>query len=221
MGALYGIPDSGPGAWPLRMMIVINSIGTAMDTPASRKAQTHERIVTAASRAIRRQGYGGIGVADLMKEAGLTHGGFYAHFASKNELLAEVAEATGAESLGRLSRIAARAPDGEGLAAIVDAYLSAQHVASPETGCPVAALGSELPRQAPEVRRAATHRMKEVVDLLGRQLPGWAEGAGRERALASYCTLIGALTLARAVDDPAMSQAVRDAARHAILGPSE
>ena len=192
-----------------------------MDTPASRKAQTHERILHAASRAIRRQGYGGIGVADLMKEAGLTHGGFYAHFASKNELLAEVAEATGAESHARLSRIAARAPEGEGLAAIVDAYLSDQHVAAPETGCPVAALGSELPRQAPEVRRAATRRMKEVVDLLAGQLPGWAEGAGRDKAMATYCTLIGALTLARAVDDPDMARAVRDAARVAILGSPE
>lgn len=192
-----------------------------MDTPAGRKAQTHDRIVQAASRAIRRQGYGGIGVADLMKEAGLTHGGFYAHFDSKTDLLAEVAETTGAESLARLSRIAARAPDGDGFTAIVDAYLSPKHVASPDTGCPVAALGSELPRQAAPVRRAATQRMKEVVDLLGRQLPGWAEGAGREQALAAYCTLVGALTIARAVDDPEMAEAVCAAARTALLGPSE
>jgi len=190
------------------------------DAPTGRKAQTRARIVHAASRAIRRQGYGGIGVADLMKEAGLTHGGFYAHFPSKTALLAEVADATGAESLARLGRIAAAAPEGEGLAAIVDAYLSDRHVASPETGCPVAALGSELARQEAPVRDAATRRMKEVVDLLARQLPGWADGADRAQALAAYCTLVGALTLARAVDDEAMSRAVRDAAREAILGPT-
>ena len=199
-------------------MTVILKADPAMDTPASRKAQTHARILRTASRAIRRDGYAGIGVADLMKEAGLTHGGFYAHFPSKTALLAEVAEATGADSLARLTRIADRAPAGEGFTAIVDAYLSAEHVAAPETGCPSAALGSELRRQAPEVRRAATTRMKEVVDLLGRQLPDWAEGRSREQALAAYCTLVGALTLARAVDDPAMSDALRAAARTALLG---
>jgi AcrR family transcriptional regulator len=190
------------------------------DTP-SRKEQTHDRILKTASRAIRRKGYGGIGVADIMKEAGLTHGGFYAHFASKTDLLAEVADRTGADSLGRLGRIADRAPEGEALAAIVDAYLSDQHVESPETGCPVAALGSELARQEPPVRRAATRRMKEVIDLLGRQLPGWAAGEDRGQALAAYCTLVGALTIARAVDDQALSRAVRDAARDLILAPRD
>lgn len=187
------------------------------DTP-SRKEQTHDRIVRTASRAIRRKGYGGIGVADLMKEAGLTHGGFYAHFKSKTDLLAEVADSTGADSLSRLGRIAAGAPDGQSLAAIVDAYLSDRHVEAPETGCPVAALGSELSRQEAPVRRAATRRMKEVIDLIGRQLPGWADGEDRRKALSVYCSLVGALTIARAVDDPALSKAVRDAARDTILG---
>ncbi|KQW01342.1 TetR/AcrR family transcriptional regulator [Rhizobacter sp. Root1221] len=186
------------------------------DTP-SRKEQTHDRIVRTASRAIRRKGYGGIGVADIMKEAGLTHGGFYAHFKSKTDLLAEVADSTGADSLSRLGRIAAAAPDGQSLAAIVDAYLSDRHVEAPETGCPVAALGSELSRQEAPVRRAATRRMKEVIDLIGRQLPGWADGEDRRKALSVYCSLVGALTIARAVDDPALSKAVRDAARMTIL----
>ena len=192
-----------------------------MNETPSRKEQTHDRIVKTASRAIRRKGYGGIGVADIMKEAGLTHGGFYAHFASKTELLAEVADSTGAESLARLGRIADRAPEGESLAAIVDAYLSDKHVESPETGCPVAALGSELARQDDPVRRVATRRMKEVIDLIGRQLPGWVDGADRGQALATYCTLVGALTIARAVDDPALSRAVRDAARDLILAPRD
>ena len=192
-----------------------------MNETPSRKEQTHDRILKTASRAIRRKGYGGIGVADLMKEAGLTHGGFYAHFASKTDLLAEVADRTGADSLTRLGRIADAAPEGEALAAIVDAYLSDQHVESPETGCPMAALGSELARQEPPVRRAATRRTKEVIDLLGRQLPGWAAGQDRGQALATYCTLVGALTIARAVDDPALSRAVRDAARELILTPRE
>lgn len=179
-----------------------------MPEPTSRKALTHERIVSTAARAIRRHGYSGIGVADLMKEAGLTHGGFYAHFPSKTALLAEATGQTGAESLERLRRIADAAPEGEGLRAIAETYLSRAHVERAESGCPVAALGSELARQDPAVRRAATRGVMATVDLLARQLPGWATGEHREDALAAYCSLVGALTLARAVDDPALSDAL-------------
>ena len=135
------------------------------------KEATHERIVGAAARAIRRSGYDGTGVADIMKDAGLTHGGFYAHFASREAMLAEAADQAGAESVATLTRVAAAAPPQQALRAMIRAYLSKEHVEDAETGCPVAALGSEMPRQAPEVRRAATRRIKEMIDLVARHSP--------------------------------------------------
>src|SRR3954466_2418492 len=113
----------------------------------SSKEVTHERIVDAAARAIRRSGYDGTGVADIMQEAGLTHGGFYAHFASRDALLAEAGDRAGAESVGVAAGIAASAPAGQALQAMMQAYLSPQHLAAIENGCPVTALGSEMPRQ--------------------------------------------------------------------------
>src|SRR3989441_12832088 len=111
------------------------------------KEASHERIVSAAARAIRRSGYDGTGVADIMKEVGLTHGGFYAHFASREAMLAEAADRAGAESVATLTRVAAAAaPPQEALRSMIRAYLSKEHVKDAETGCPVAALGSAMPR---------------------------------------------------------------------------
>src|SRR5437870_3170747 len=100
----------------------------------SRKADTHERILRAAARAIRKHGYERVGVADVMKEAGLTHGGFYAHFPSRDALLAEAAEQAGVESTENLSRALAGARRGQELLALVDTYLSDAHVAAPDKG---------------------------------------------------------------------------------------
>jgi AcrR family transcriptional regulator len=178
----------------------------------SRKEETHERIVAAAARAIRRSGYDGTGVADVMKDAGLTHGGFYAHFASREAMLAEAADRAGAEAVAASTRIAATAPPPQALRSLLEAYLSKAHVQNAETGCPVVALGSETPRQAPEVRRAATRRIKEMIDLIARQSPDWGQPGAHERALATVATMVGALLLARAVDDPKLSDALREAA---------
>jgi TetR/AcrR family transcriptional regulator, transcriptional repressor for nem operon len=178
----------------------------------SRKEATHERIVEAAARAIRRSGYSGTGVADIMKDAGLTHGGFYAHFDSREAMLAEAADRAGAESVATLERISAAAPPEKALQALMRAYLSKDHLESVESGCPMAALGSEMPRQTPEVRRAATRRIKEAIDLVARQLPDWGKPAAHEQALATLSTMVGALVLARAVDDPKLSDAFRSAA---------
>lgn len=180
----------------------------------TRKEATHERIVEAAGRAIRRSGYRGTGVADIMKQAGLTHGGFYAHFASRDAMLAEAADRAGAETVATMERVAAAAPREQALEAILRTYLSKAHVEAIETGCSVAALGSEMPRQAPKVRRAATRRIKEMIDLVGRQSPDWGQPGAHERALVTLATAVGALVLARAVDDPKLSDAVRQAALH-------
>jgi AcrR family transcriptional regulator len=179
---------------------------------SNRKEVTHERIVEAAARAIRRSGYGGTGVADIMKEAGLTHGGFYAHFTSREAMLAEAADRAGAEAVAAAASIAAASPPEEALQAMLHAYLSKAHIEGAETGCPVAALGSEMPRQAPEVRRAATRRIKEMIDLVARQLPDWGQPGAHEQALVTVATMVGTLVLARAVDDPKLSDAFREAA---------
>jgi len=185
-----------------------------MKRPASRsKEATHERIVQTAARAIRRSGYGGTSVADIMKEAGLTHGGFYAHFPSRDAMLAEAADRAGAEAVAASTRVTAAAPPERALQALISAYLSKTHVEGIETGCPVVALGSEMPRQAPEVRRAATRRIKEMIDAVARQSPDWGQPGAHERALATVATMVGALLLARAVDDPKLSDALLDAAR--------
>ena len=176
------------------------------------KDATHDRIVTAAARAIRRSGYNGTGVADIMKDAGLTHGGFYAHFPSREAMLAEAADRAGSESVAMMERIAAAAPPERALQAMMEAYLSRAHVEGVETGCATAALGSEMPRQAPEVRRAATRRIKEMIDLVARQSPDWGQPGAHERALVTVATMVGALVLARAVDEPRLSDALRKAA---------
>jgi len=188
----------------------MNSI--ARRTTASRKEATHDRIVETAARAIRRSGYRGTGVAEIMKEAGLTHGGFYAHFGSREDMLAEAADRAGVDGMAVLAQIAAEAPPKKALEAMLRAYLSKEHVEGVETGCAIAALGSEMPRQGPKVRRAATRRIKEMIDLVARQSSEWGRPEAHERALVTLATALGALVLARAVDDPKLSDAVRRAA---------
>jgi TetR/AcrR family transcriptional regulator, transcriptional repressor for nem operon len=176
------------------------------------KEATHDRIVDAAARAIRRSGYNGTGVADIMKDAGLTHGGFYAHFASREAMLAEAADRAGSEAVVLMERVAAAVPPQQALQAMMQAYLSEAHVKSIETGCATAALGSETPRQAPVVRRAVTRRIKEMIDLVARHSPDWGQPGAHEHALVAVSTMVGALVLARAVDDARLSDALREAA---------
>src|SRR3954467_12146989 len=115
-------------------------------TPNTRKQETHERIVDVAARAIRRHGYVGVGVADVMKEAGLTHGGFYAHFDSREALLVEAVERAGGKSLAAARAAEMRARKGiSAFRSLVETYLADDHLASLETGCPIAALGCDMP----------------------------------------------------------------------------
>lgn len=176
---------------------------------AAAKEESHERIVQAAARAIRRSGYDGTGVADIMKEAGLTHGAFYAHFASREAMLAEAADRAGADSNAFAARVIAAAPPEQSLHSLMRTYLSDEHLVSIETGCPVSALGSEMPRQAPEVRRVATRRIKEMIDLVACQSPDCEQSAAHERALVTVAAMVGALLMARAVDDAALSESLR------------
>jgi AcrR family transcriptional regulator len=191
------------------MMIVMKeSIGK--QNISSRKEITHMRIVETAARAIRRSGYDGTGVADIMKEAGLTHGGFYAHFASRDAMLAEAADKAGEETVAIAEHIFANVPEDQALQALMHAYLSNEHMGNIEKGCSFAALGSEMPRQAPEVRKASTCRIKEMIGLIKSKLTD--ESNAYEKALVMMSTMVGALLLSRAVDDNTLSEDFRQAA---------
>jgi TetR/AcrR family transcriptional repressor of nem operon len=186
---------------------------------AAAKDATHERIVSVAARAIRRSGYDGTGVADIMKEAGLTHGAFYSHFASREAMLAEAARSACAESAAAVAQVVASVPADRALASMLSAYLSREHFEHVDVGCPLAALGSETSRQAPEVRRVATRHIKEMIDLVARQSPDWGQPGAHERALVTVATMVGALLLARAVDEPGLADALREAAlKHLTSG---
>lgn len=187
-----------------------------MDTPPSRKQVTHDRIVATAARAIRRGGFQGVGVADIMKEAGLTHGGFYAHFASRDALLAEALERAGQEAATRVADYTAvrRKQGASAFRALVDGYLAERHLGSTETMCTVAALASEMSRQCPEVRNAAAERVRGLVTLVEHSLP---PGAPAKSAAVIASQLVGALQLARALGDNAEGKALLTASRRALL----
>jgi len=187
-----------------------------MNTPPSRKDISHERIVAVAARAIRRGGFQGVGVADIMNEAGLTHGGFYAHFRNRDALLAEALERAGEDTAAQLrDGVAKRQARGHSqLRALVDAYLSDRHLGEIETGCAVAALASEMPRQAAEVREAAAQRVRGLLASVRRALP---EDAPAQSAAAVASQMVGALQLARALGDNTEGRALLKAARDSLL----
>jgi TetR/AcrR family transcriptional regulator, transcriptional repressor for nem operon len=191
-----------------------------MDSPPSRKQLTHERIVETAARALRSTGFDGVGVADVMKQAGLTHGGFYAHFPSRDVLLAEALERAGQDSRDRMQRTIA-AGEARGTSrfrALVEGYLSERHLKSPESGCPVAALASEMPRQPEAVRDAGAVRVKALLATVDAALPaGHPEGT----AAAVAGQLVGALQLARALGDNAQGRRHLAAARRFLLDQFE
>ena len=187
-----------------------------MEASPSRKERTHQRIVDAAARAIRRHGYSGVGVADVMQQAGLTHGGFYAHFASREALLVEAIEQAGRASAtlieGRTEAL--RENGASPFRALVESYLSDSLLKSPEHGCPVAALCSEMPRQAPDVRKASSLRARGLVSYVQKALPA---SVPAERAALITATLIGTVQLARIVGTAEQGRALLASARTALL----
>lgn len=167
-----------------------------MKSTATKKELSHDRIVGVASRAIRRAGYRGVGVADIMKEAGLTHGGFYAHFASRDALLIEAMQRAGSENQAALSEAVARrmAKGSSRFAALTCVYLHDANLDHPDRGCVVAALASEMTRQDDAVRDEARQRVKALVALVDAALPAGTE-PGQAAVVAA--TMVGALQLAR------------------------
>lgn len=186
--------------------------------PETKKARTRQRIVESAARALRRVGFDGVGVAEVMSDAGLTHGGFYAHFSSREALLAEALDQGASESLGLFEgsdKGTGKGTGKAGLKALIDTYLSDAHAENPEAGCTLAALGSETRRQSPEVRRVATRRLTQVLGLLEQQLEG-STAERRDKAMTLMATLVGSLVLARLVDDAALGRAFRAAAKRLL-----
>jgi TetR/AcrR family transcriptional repressor of nem operon len=186
-----------------------------MTSSLTRKELSHERIVDVAARAIRRAGYRGVGVADIMKEAGLTHGGFYAHFASRDALLVEAMQQAGRENQAALAASMAKCmTKGDSrFAALVGAYLYDAHLEREEEGCVVAALASETTRQGDEVQQEAKRRVTELVEFVRSALP---EGAERDQAQVIAATMVGALQLARTLGGTA-GRALLSQTRKALL----
>lgn len=187
-----------------------------MVSQPTRREITHERIVDTAARALRRNGYAGVGVADVMKQAGLTHGGFYAHFESRDALLAEAVERAGRDTGAVMAKRidASRARGESGLRALVEGYLSEAHLNGTESGCVVAALSSEMPRQSPALLALSVERVRKLISLVQRALP---EGGSKEQAMVIAGTMVGTLQLARALGAGAQGKAMLAAARSALL----
>ena len=186
----------------------------------SRREQSHKRILDAAARALGRGGYAGVGVAEVMREAGLTHGGFYAHFDSRDALLAEALDYAGGKSAERLrERMRAWLEAGASpLRALVEEYLAASHVESLEQSCPVAALASDMPRAAPALRDAGARRVRALVAAVEQMLPpGTGHAATADTAAVIASTLVGAVQLARTLGTEQGGAAVLEACRAALL----
>ncbi|MDB5995910.1 MAG: TetR/AcrR family transcriptional regulator [Pseudomonas sp.] len=171
-------------------------------------SETRQRIVEAASIEFRKQGIGGTGLSGLMSAAGLTHGGFYRHFASKDQV---VAEACGAAVDGLVSELEEVADDG-GFEAIVAHYLSVHHRDALDQSCPYAALGSELVRSNEQVKEVATQGLERVIELLAAQSASGKSESERARALVTMCTMMGALTLSRMASRAALSAEILETA---------
>ncbi len=171
-----------------------------MPWPEDYKSRTRSRIVATAAAALRAKGMSGVGVADIMAGAGLTHGGFYAHFPSKDALVAEALEHAGRQSFATLADVVGSAPAEARLHAVVDAYLSPWHVAHPDAGCPVAALGPEVARAGGQAQRNLGRTIRERLDWIRSLIPEGRPGRVREeQAVGALACMLGGVVLARAL----------------------
>ena len=177
--------------------------------------QNRIRVVEAAGKLFRERGLDGVGVADIMGAAGLTHGGFYGQFGSKDELAAEAC-ARALNCSGENWDALVRGRPDAALAAIVESYLSAGHRDDCGTSCLVPSLAVDVSRRDGPVRRIFTDGLNRLAAVLARVVPGQTEAARREKALATMASLVGAVVLARAVDDPSLSDEILAATARVI-----
>jgi TetR/AcrR family transcriptional regulator, transcriptional repressor for nem operon len=173
----------------------------------AQKARTHKRIVAIASRRFREKGLAGFGIAELMKEAGLTVGGFYKHFDSRDALVAEAVSSAFGDWQRRVDATASGGPP-VSYAKLIDDYLSDAHRKNPGTGCAFSALAPEIARSDKRTRALTTEQVRNDLDLIAGLLPGKDNRAARSRAILIFSALVGAMSLARAVSDESLSREI-------------
>ena len=172
-----------------------------MRYPPERRAETHQKIVKDASRRLRAEGLSGAAVSAVMRDAGLTHGGFYKHFGSKDELVIESLRKAFGEIADSLTRAAQKSKPGSAWKTIVESYLSAEHCDHPEWGCPLAALAPELARADQAMRAQILEEMEKYKNRMIAFMPGRRK-ADKERAFtAIISTMLGAVAIARILPD--------------------
>jgi len=182
----------------------------------SHKQETRQKVVKAAAAAVRAKGPDGVGVAEIMAEAGLTHGGFYAHFPNKEALVAAAIEEAFGQSRRRFARMTEGMSSDEALTTFVDAYVSIDHRNNPQRGCPISTLSNDLPRQGPLVRAAFDAGVDNMIGRLEGWLPEPDPAARRGLASSMMAEMAGAVALARAVADKAMAEELLEASRARI-----
>lgn len=184
-------------------------VSSHMGHSKANKEQSHERIVQTASARFREEGVDGLGVADLMKEAGLTHGGFYRHFASRDELVAEAVECALSDGGRAVEAVAASKESREVVAGrLVDAYLSTAHRDGLATSCAVTTLAGDVARSNERTRAAYTRQVNTYLELLAKLAAAEKSTVKRAKAIAALSSLVGAVSLARAVNDEALSREI-------------
>jgi TetR/AcrR family transcriptional regulator, transcriptional repressor for nem operon len=181
------------------------------------KLETHARIVKKASVRLREKGAHGIGVADLMKEAGLTHGGFYAHFDSREALVIEAFAYAMDRGTERWRKLAEQTPPDQRLATIVDSYLTPIHRDDPGRGCAIPTLGAEIARESPKTRKAFAAKLEQMIEMLAAQIPDVPRKAARKQATAAIATMMGTLVMARVAGSGDFSDEILGAGRDAVL----
>ena len=181
------------------------------------KAATHARIVQNASAQLREKGARGVGVADLMKDVGLTHGGFYAHFGSRDDLVNEAIAAALDQNAESWRQVVAGKPVEARGAALAEEYLSARHRDNPRKGCALASLAADVSREGPKTRRIFLSKLEGMVNLLAADDGRPPAAKARQKALGIVGTLIGTLVLARVAGSGALSEEILEAGRVAVL----
>ena len=182
-------------------------------TSRTEAARTRERLIQTASHDFRAGGVAGTSIPKLMEQIGLTHGTFYAHFDSKEALVAEAYALGMSETVERLLQRAADAPQGHGLNAVIDRYLSTEHRDDPAGGCVLPALAGEVRREPDDVRHVFTEELRRYFDRLAPLLPDQDAEVRADRELVLASGMAGAVLLARAVDDPELSDRILQACR--------
>ena len=167
------------------------------------KTETHKRVVKIASKRVRESGLAGVGIAELMKEAGRTVGGFYKHFDSRADLVAEAVRSAFGTWKRQVDAAAFGGPPFS-YAKLIDDYLKEAHRNNPGTGCPYSALAGEFARSGKRTRTVATEQIRNDIKLIAEMLPGKDERAARSKAILTFSGLVGAMVLARAVSDEAL-----------------